>query len=217
MSRSMTISITMRTVVIAVAITLIVCAAIGAIIISQIVDKPDSKSEAQALVGRVEQLMFLPDEEPTVATITDKDKLSDKVTFGKTENGDKILAFAKAQKVIVYRPSSNKIVTVEPLVLDKQGSIYLNSKFAIYNGSGNTEPTDRFNKQILASYPNATIVSKEAAPRLFPKSIIVATAKGTSPLAEQIASVLDIEVGQLPLGMSADGADFILIIGEDKK
>ena len=72
---------------------------------------------------RVGILYQLPtDEEPALATVTDKAKLES--TFaGKVENNDKILIYEKNAKAIVYRPSINKIVDVEPVQIDAVNSL----------------------------------------------------------------------------------------------
>lgn len=73
-------------------------------------------NETESLVKKVGQLMDLPgDEQPAIATVTDKSKLEDKPFFKKAENGDKILIYAKWAKAIVYRPSAEKIIEVMPV------------------------------------------------------------------------------------------------------
>jgi hypothetical protein len=63
-------------------------------------------------------LYLLPtNEEPALATVTDKTKLASNFA-GKVEDGDKILIYEKNGKAIVYRPSINKIVDVEPVQID---------------------------------------------------------------------------------------------------
>src|SRR3989344_4829862 len=68
-----------------------------------------AEAEAKNLVGEVSQIYILPDELPTIATVTDKSKLSDQEFFGKSEEGDKVLIFPQNKKVILYRQSTNKI------------------------------------------------------------------------------------------------------------
>ena len=63
------------------------------------------------------KLIDLPNETPTVATVTDSKKLKDQPFFSKVENGDKVLIFTKAKKAILFRPSTNKILDVAPLTI----------------------------------------------------------------------------------------------------
>lgn len=74
-----------------------------------------AKAENSRLISQIAKFMILPDEEPQVATVLDKEKLKDQPFFANAENGDKILAYPKAQKAILYRPSIKKIIEVAPL------------------------------------------------------------------------------------------------------
>lgn len=74
-----------------------------------------STAEAQGLVNNVGKLMELPaNEQPQIATVSDKTKLSGQAFFAHAENGDKVLFYSNAKKVILYRPSINKIIDVSP-------------------------------------------------------------------------------------------------------
>ena len=75
------------------------------------VTSADAKTEAAAYVAKIGKFMVLPQGEvPTVATVADKDKLSSQVFFANAQNGDKVLFYAKAQKIILYRPSANMVI-----------------------------------------------------------------------------------------------------------
>lgn len=74
--------------------------------------KPADPKEIETLVNKVSRLMELPDEEPTIATVSDKDKLKEQAFFSKSENGDKVLIFTTSGKAILYRPSADKIIDV---------------------------------------------------------------------------------------------------------
>ena len=77
-----------------------------------------AEAEVKKLTNGVGKLIKLPvDELPTVATVEDKDKLKDQPFFADTENGDKILIYTRAKKAIIYRPSSNSIINVGPIVI----------------------------------------------------------------------------------------------------
>lgn len=58
------------------------------------------------------------DEQPALATITDKKKLSSQF-FKRAENGDKVLIYQKNQIAIVYRPSIDRVVSVGPVAIDQ--------------------------------------------------------------------------------------------------
>lgn len=79
------------------------------------------EQESQKLVDSVAKLLILPkDEEPTIATVKDLDKLKGQQFFTRAQLGDKVLIYSKAKKVILYRPSANQIIEVAPLTGDNE-------------------------------------------------------------------------------------------------
>ncbi len=77
----------------------------------------EAKKQSQELIGKVGQLIVLPkDEEPTIATVSDLDKLAGQEFFANAQLGDKVLIYYGAKKAILYRPSDNKIIELAPLV-----------------------------------------------------------------------------------------------------
>lgn len=75
-----------------------------------------AKEEAKQIKEKVGKLIELPqDEEPTMATVTDADKLREQPFFANAQNGDRVLIFTQAKKAVLYRPSSNKIIEVAPV------------------------------------------------------------------------------------------------------
>lgn len=77
-----------------------------------------NKAELAKLVEVVGKLIVLPqDEEPTLATVSDPEKLKDQAFFKNAVLGDKVLIYSRAQKAILYSPSKNKIIEVAPINL----------------------------------------------------------------------------------------------------
>ena len=78
------------------------------------------RAEDKQIISDVGKLLVLPkDETPTIVTVVDKSKLKNQKFFDKSENGDKVLIFLKTRKAILYRPSSNKIVDVAGVTIEK--------------------------------------------------------------------------------------------------
>lgn len=82
-----------------------------------------TQQETDDLIKKVGLIITLPaDETPTIASVEDKSKLSGQAFFVNAENGDKLLIYTKAQKAIIYRPSTNKIINVGPVSIDSDTS-----------------------------------------------------------------------------------------------
>ena len=69
-------------------------------------------------VGR--HILLPPNEQPVLATITDTTKVSSPF-LKRGSNGDKVLIFAQARRVILYRPSLDRIVDVGPIEVNSAG------------------------------------------------------------------------------------------------
>lgn len=77
-----------------------------------------AQETAKDLVARVSELIVLPtDETPTVATVSDLEKLKGQQFFANAKVGDKVLIYTKAKKAVLYDPDAHKIVEVAPLNL----------------------------------------------------------------------------------------------------
>ncbi len=68
-----------------------------------------------SLLSKVSQLVEVPEEEPKIVTVTNADLLKDKTFFKEAKIGDKLLIFSLNKKAVLYRPSTNKIVSIAPL------------------------------------------------------------------------------------------------------
>lgn len=77
------------------------------------------KEHAQML-SRIGEFMALPQEKPTIVSITDREKFQNQQFFQKAQNGDKIVIFEAAKRVMLYRPSTKKVIDVAPLVYTDQ-------------------------------------------------------------------------------------------------
>lgn len=76
----------------------------------------EAVKELQSTVATIGKLMVLPtDETPTMATVSDPEKLKDQPFFIHAQKGDKVLIYTASQKAILYSPSLNKIVEVAPI------------------------------------------------------------------------------------------------------
>ena len=77
--------------------------------------------ETNKLISQVSKLTVLPEGEiPTIATVSDKEKLKEQPFFDKAQDGDKVLIYTNAKKAILYSVSMNKILEIAPLNIGAQ-------------------------------------------------------------------------------------------------
>lgn len=74
------------------------------------------EKELDQIIAKVGKLVVLPEgETPTLATVTDPEKLKNQPFFAKAQVGYKVLLYTQSQKAILYDPKSNKIVEIAPI------------------------------------------------------------------------------------------------------
>lgn len=80
--------------------------------------------EIQDLLAKVGKHILLPaEEEPTIATIVDAEKLSQEQAFYKNVmDGDTVLIYMQAQKAVVYRESEDLLVNVGPVYTNTEAA-----------------------------------------------------------------------------------------------
>jgi len=82
------------------------------------------QKETKELTDRIGRFMELPaGEQPTLATVTDQDKLMGQNFFAHAQNGDKLLVYVAAKKAILYRPSTGKVIEVSNLISGAAGQV----------------------------------------------------------------------------------------------
>jgi hypothetical protein len=80
--------------------------------------KQKQGEDPKALIVRVAKCILLPTgEDPTVMTVTDKEKLSGQQFFANAKNGDKVLIYEKAKKAFLYDLVMDRVIEVGPIVM----------------------------------------------------------------------------------------------------
>ncbi|MCX8008576.1 MAG: hypothetical protein N3A54_02635 [Patescibacteria group bacterium] len=80
---------------------------------------PLTEDRQRELIEEVSSRIILPnDEKPTVAVVSDINRLKDQQFFSAGQNGDIVLIYMNAKKAILYRPSEKKVVEVAPVNLN---------------------------------------------------------------------------------------------------
>lgn len=80
--------------------------------------KPAPHTETD-VVKAVGNLIELPTETPSIATVTDLAPLQDQAFFARAAVGDVVLMFPQSRKALLYRPSENKLIEAAPLTLSQ--------------------------------------------------------------------------------------------------
>lgn len=185
-----------------------------------------AKEEAQSLVAKLSQLVVLPQgEDPTVATVNDKEKLKDQPVFANAQNGDKVLIYVGAKKAYIYSPSKNKLIDVVAVNIQSSTPAITGVsaenplKVALYNGTPNQGITNTLEQRIkTANIVGVAVVSKETAKKTdYSRTEVIDLTGKFTDQAKQLANLLNGEVVNLPAGEIAPKADVLVIIGGDFK
>ncbi len=200
--------------------------------------KVQSAEEIQNLKEEIGAIFELPtDEEPTLATVTDREKLAEQPFFQKAENGDKVLIYSTSGRAVLYRPSVKKIIDVTSVNVAKPApdvpvetapstptetpaaaSTPAIIRVALYNGSTEVGVTNPVEATLRAAVSNAAVVTKEKAAKSdYAKTIVIDLSGANGAAALSVASAVGGEVGSLPEGEKAPAdADILVIVGNDK-
>lgn len=176
----------------------------------------------KVLLSRVKALVVVPDEDPTVALVSDATKLKDQRFFANAENGDQVLIFTNAKKAILYRPSLNRVVEIAPITApasDSATAAVAPVRVVIYNGTTTKGLAAALENKLQTSFPGITILKKDNAVGTEYAETVVVDLTGTHATdAKGIAEALNGVVKPLPKGETkpADG-DVLVIVGGNFK
>lgn len=96
--------------------------------LSKIKDTPGGNGQLtderqRELIAEVSAKIMLPaDEKPTVAVVSDINRLKDQQFFSAGQNGDVVLIYMNSRRAILYRPVEKKIIEVAPVNLSNNGA-----------------------------------------------------------------------------------------------
>jgi hypothetical protein len=197
------------------------------------------QTEIKKLVEQIGKLIELPtDEVPSMATVTDKNKLVNQAFFAKAQNGDKILLYQENHKAILYRPSINKIIEISAVtipttspspIIHKSANITpvpiakatptptkpADVTVAIYNGSKIAGLAALYEKQITSKLTFVNVVEKSNTLNNYSKTLVIDLSGNKKDQAQQIATVVTGEVtASLPSGEKKPQADILVIVGK---
>lgn len=180
--------------------------------------------ETKKLVKMVGNLVVLPSESPTIATVTDITKVKSQSFFANAANGDKVLIYTGARKAYLYRPSINKVIEVAPVNIGTSAtgvagtSTEKNKKIrvALYNGTTTIGLTNKTELDLKKELENLDVALKKNANKSdYKKTVVINLAGENKALAAQIAKIVNGEEGQLPEGEEKPEADILVILGKE--
>ncbi len=185
-----------------------------------------AKEDNKKLIGDISKLMILPtDEDPTIAVVSDVSKLTNQPFFANAKNGDKVLIYTKARKAILYRPDANKIIEVGPVnigtpsaQLSPTPSATEQMTLVLRNGTSTIGATQKVEDRLKTTVTNLAVTDRQnAANKDYTTTIVVDVRGDKGTTAQQIATAIGAAVGPLPSDEQAPNADFLIIVGADKK
>ncbi|PIZ58217.1 hypothetical protein COY23_00675 [bacterium (Candidatus Torokbacteria) CG_4_10_14_0_2_um_filter_35_8] len=183
--------------------------------------------EAKKIKEKVGKLILLPEnEEPTIATIIDVDKLREENPefYKNATNGDKLLVYP--QKAILYDPDRNIVINVAPVIRQpsdeeakKEENVKKNESLTIElrNGSWKTGKTAEYEDKIKKELgENYKVVSKVNAAKKSYQGVTVydLTSGKKSDLAKKLADTLSAKIeSTLPVVEKKSNVEVVVIVG----
>jgi hypothetical protein len=195
-----------------------------------------AKVENDLVISKVALLVDMPSgEQPTVATVSNKDQLANQPFFARAENNDKVLFYQAAKKAILYRPSTNKIiemsavnmtppatqssVTPSPLstALTPTSTPAKSLRIVIYNGTTTPKLANNVETVILGKNPMDQVIKKDNAAKTdYPRTIVVDLTGTNLEASKTIAGVLSGDASTtLPAGEIKPEGDILVIVGKN--
>lgn len=197
----------------------------------------------QAVIESVSKIAELPQEQPTIATVTDKEKLMHFSFFSQAQLGDKVLIFNDAKKAYLYRPATNKIVEVGPIMISEveespvpvlaeseiieTAEIVTEASVAavqtepatisLLNGTKGKGVAAKAEKELEGDkLLNIEVKTKGNSKNDYEKTQIYYVNKDYQNTAQQIAQLLNAEIVELPKGELTPKTDIVVFLGTDR-
>lgn len=193
--------------------------------------KAEIAKTGNAFITDLRSVILLPDEEPTIATVDDVEKVKMNAFFTNAEAGDKVVIFKSMKKAILYRPSIKKIIDMAPVSVASTTPTAATTptqvtkttpgsyRFILYNGTNKVGLTKGYTTVVEEKIAGASVIDTDTAVKKDYETSLLVDVKGTRTQdAQSIAQTLGLTVSPLPVEETASpSADFLVILGADKK
>lgn len=187
------------------------------------------RKEIEVLVKKISRLMELPkNDEPSIATVADKDRLKNQAFFANAKNGDKVLIFAKAKKAILYRPAINKIIEVAPVDIGAGQNVVpspqtasptivekADVKTVILNGTKISGAASQMQAKLKNNFPQITVLAKGNSRGDYNETLLVDLSRKNKELVKSLSVFLSgSKIADLPQKEERPEADLLIIVGK---
>ena len=200
-----------------------------------------AKTANAEVITAVSRIVDVPaGEDPTVANVTDIEKLRNQPFFARAENGDKVIFFPTSKIAILYRPATGKIIEMSAVSVGGTPEVAGAAttpgpsvpvqpnptatpapkpfRVAIYNGTETPRLANNLEKIVLEKLPLATVVLKANAKKTdYANSLVIDLSDVKFTEAKAISSLISGEMTTLPEGEIKPDADILVIIGSNWK
>lgn len=171
---------------------------------------------------------LLQDEDPILATVTDIEKMRSQQFSVKIENDDKVLIYTQNKKIILFRPSSNKIIDIsQELGINFVGTNQNNAKsveavknktvsekIVVANGARISGLAQKIG-EVIGNTFGINIAEKTNAIGKYKNTMVIDLSGSNLALAQEIAESIGGEVAELPAEEETPAADILVIGGSD--
>lgn len=101
-----------RWVIIILSVLLVIMMAISIVLLVKYRRETDSNpaTRQQQLTDQLSQVAEMPPEQPVISSVLDRSKLTNPALTSRAKNGDQLFIFPKSKRLILYRPSTQKVV-----------------------------------------------------------------------------------------------------------
>lgn len=183
-----------------------------------------SLDKAERLMLQLGEYMELPaNDPPLLVTVSDKTKLDPRIFPESIAEGDQILIYRINKIVILYRPSTGKVIESASLPPETQLTAEIQEgpgvmappTLALYIATDDAVRVAEIEKRLAADFPELIIEQRENAQRRDYQGVVIANPSYfRSELAERLATTFDgVFEEALPIGERVPNSDILLIIG----
>ncbi|MFH0749560.1 MAG: hypothetical protein V1917_01425, partial [Candidatus Gottesmanbacteria bacterium] len=152
--------------------------------------------------------------------------------FANAKNGDKVLVYMNAKKAFLYDTVADRILEIGPVLTSTSAATAvldagvptptpatLGLRFVLYNGTTTVGLTKRFTSTVEEKIVGAKVIDTDnAAKKDYVVSVLVDLSGIRANDAATYAKTLGVTTSSLPSGeIAATDADFLIILGSDKK